>query len=375
VDGNKVYDVVLNNAMIAEGVLYTEGNNGYILAYYPSAKADEEFTVADGTVRIEFGALTGNKHLNKITLSSQLTSIGNFAFYECENLTTVVFRSYFAPTLEGTMSGTLTILTPESAGDFPGFDQLYKYDYEYIIGGQLLYPLYYSNFKADIGSKDAQGMTAVLPDNCEGYDSLLYTTYFTVAQEETSGVTAGKYALAFIQAVSKLPQNIDRFDRVLMEAAINAYNALAAHTDEMMFVDSSYTERFQTLRSAYNANVVYAKIAALFDMDATKYSFEIVKDANAAYLALTEDERAMVENADVLTTKISELSAALGRDVDFTLSYEEHLEEEIIEPTPTPPTGPKTWVIVLIISASVIVLAGAAVVTTLLIRKKKSSTI
>ena len=275
------------------------------------------------------------------------------------------------------MSSTITTLTPETAGDFPGFDQLYKYDYEYIIGGQLLYPLYYSNFKSDIGSKDAQGMTAVLPDNCEGYDSLLYTTYFTVAQEETSGVTAGKYALAFIQAVSKLPQNIDRFDRVLMEAAINAYNALAVHTDEQMFVDSSYTERFLALRSAYNANVVYAKIAALFDMDATKYSFEIVKDANAAYLALTEDERAMVVNADVLTTKISELSAALGRDVDFTLSYEEHINQGIVDPTPGPQTssGPKTWVIVVITSASVIVLAGAAVVTTLLIRKKKSSTI
>ena len=204
---------------------------------------------------------------------------------------------------------------------------------------------------------------------------MLYTTYFTVATEETSGVTAGKYAIAFIQAVAKLPQNIDRFDRVLMEAAINAYNALEGHAEEKVFVDSSYTERFLTLRSAYNVNVVYAKIASLFDMDATKYSFEIVKDANAAYLALTEEERMMVENAQVLTEKISELSAAIGRDVDFSLSYEEHFEQDISVTPPPKPTAPQTWVIVLIMSASVIVVAGATVVTILLIRKKKSSTI
>jgi len=377
VDDKKVYDVVYEHAMIAEGVLYTQGNNGFVLAYYPSAKADEQFTVADGTVRIEFGALMGNQHLKKITLSSQMTNIGNFAFYGCDNLETVVFKSYYAPTLEGTMSGEIPKLTPETVPDFPGFEQLYKYDYEYIIGGELLYPFYYSNFKAGIGSQGAQGMTAVLPDNCEGYDSLLYTTYFTVATEETSGATAGKYAIAFMQAVSKLPQNIDRFDRVLMEAAINAYNALEGHADEKVFVDSSYTERFLSLRSAYNVNVVYAKIAALFDMDATKYSFELVKDANAAYLALTEDERAMVENAQVLTAKISELSAAIGRDVDFSLSYEEHFDQGVQGPGPgdETPGGLDTWVVVLIISASVVALAGATVVTTLLIRKKKSSTI
>jgi hypothetical protein len=128
------------------------------------------------------------------------------------------------------------------------------------------------------------------------------------------------------------------------------------------------------LRSAYNVNVVYAKIAALFDMDATKYSFDIVKDANDAFLALTEEERAAVPNADVLTTKISELSAAIGRDVDFSLSYEEHFKQETTPPPP-PPKGLQSWVVVLIISASVIVLAGVAVVTTLLIRRKKSSTI
>jgi hypothetical protein len=159
-----------------------------------------------------------------------------------------------------------------------------------------------------------------------------------------------------------------------MEAAINAYNALEGHADEKIFVDSSYTERFLMLRSAYNVNVVYAKIAALFDMDATKYSFDIVKDANDAFLALTEEERTAVPNADVLTTKISELSAAIGRDVDFSLSYEEHFKQETTPPPP-PPKGLQSWVVVLIISASVIVLAGVAVVTTLLIRRKKSSTI
>ena len=90
----------------------------------------------------------------------------------------------------------------------------------------------------------------------------------------------------------------------------------------------------------------------------------------AAYLSLTEDEKAEVKNALTLENKISDLSAVMGVNPDFSLTYEEHFPEAPEEPeTPEAPEPPAdepdgedddgTLMLVIIISASVV---GAAVI-------------
>ena len=104
--------------------------------------------------------------------------------------------------------------------------------YDGMLEGYTYRRIFHTNFKAGIGSQGAVGMTAIIPATSEGYDSLVYNAYFTFSDEENSGNPAGKYALAFMEAVYRLPESVDRFDNLLVEAAINAYNALEGHAEE-----------------------------------------------------------------------------------------------------------------------------------------------
>ena len=376
VDGEKVYTVELDNVILDGGALYTKTENGYVLTTYPMAKEDTEYTVLEGTVRVEFGAALGNKFLEKVILPSTLKYIGNYAFDSCENLTTVVFKSYYAPVLEGTMTGDSIEINYGNASEYPGFDLLYKTDYYYVANGVVSAPLYYNTFKGVIGSKAAEGLVAILPDNCTGYDTLVYNVFFTVS-DETSGVTSGKFAVDFMNAVEKLPAVVDRFDKTLVDTAVTAYNALMAHPEELEFVNDAYFATFESARSAYNVDFVTDKIAHLYDMDKLEYCFNSVKEAKKAYDALSASDKALVPNAQVLQDKIADLNAIYGKVVDFNLSYTENVgvEEEPTEPgdTEEPDGGLKTWVIVLIVVSSVLVLAGGAAVTVILIRKKRTS--
>ena len=370
VDGVAVYDAEFEGAMIKDGVLYSKDYRGYTLKCYPIAKSDPQFAVAENTVRIEAYAFMDNDHLMSVTLPASLKYIGDYAFYNCDSLDTVVFKSYYAPVLEGSLMGTLPEINVDTVEDIPGFDLLYKYDYEFVIEGRLYYSLLYRQFKDAVGTLNAQGIVAQIPNNNSGYDSLVYRAFFEFS-EETSGPTMGKYAIAFVDAVAKLPENIDRFDKLLMDNAIVAFNALEKRADEKLYVDSSVFERFEALRSAYNANVTYGKIRAIFELYKDEYSFNSVKAARASYLALTEEERELVSNAAILEAKIEELSEVFGCEIDFDLEFADHITDDGgDEPVPG---GTNAVTIIIIVASAVVLLAAVAVVVIIFLKKKKTA--
>ena len=377
VNGVKVTTAELQNVIIDGGALYVKTENGYVLTTYPMAKEDAEYNVLEGTFRVEFGAALGNKFLEKVTLPSTLKYIGNYAFDGCEKLSTVVFRSYYAPVLEGTMTGEGIEITHGNVEDYPEFDLLYKNDYYYVANGIVSAPLYYNTFKGIIGSTAADGLVAVLPENCTGYDTLLYKAFFDIS-EENSGITAGKFAVDFMEAVKKLPAVVDRFDKTLVDVAVTAYNALMAHPEEVEFVAESYFATFEAARSAYNVDYVTDKISNLYDMDKLEYCFNSVKEAKKAYDALSDADKALITNAALLEEKIAQLNELYGKTVDFNLSYQENVGVEgepenpgENKPIEQPEGGLEAWVIIVIVVAAVLVLAGGAAVTVVLIKKKQ----
>ncbi|MBQ4071863.1 MAG: leucine-rich repeat protein [Clostridia bacterium] len=379
VNGEKTYDAEFDNVMIKEGVLYGITPVGYMLLYYPTAKPETVFTVADGTVRIEYCAALGNNNLETVILPESVRYIANHAFYQCANLKKVVFKSYYAPVLEGTMTGNEVKITPETIKDYPGFEKLYKYDYYFKVESLVAAPLYYSHFVDLVTSKGAEGLTYVIPKNSEGYDSRLYSAYFTPVEGEDAGTVMGAAGIAFIDAVKKLPETATRFDEALISNAINAYNVLVASSD-VELVDESYVTRFTVARSQYNVSVAENKIAHLYDMANAKYFYDLVKDARAAYLALTDEERAAVSNSEHLEQKIAELASAMDKELDFTLEYADYFPVSEEPDRPEPPIAPDTeggldtWVIVVIAVAGVLVLGGGAFGAFLLVRKKKGVT-
>ena len=374
-NGENVDTAELDNVIIDSGALYTKGKDGYVLITYPTAKDDNGYTVLEGTVRIEMGAALGNKYLNNLILPSTLKYIANYAFDQCSSLTTVMFRSYYAPVLEGSLMGEAVEINHGNKSEYTDFDLLYKNDYYYAAQGVVSAPYYYNTFKGAIGHTSSDGLVAVLPDNCEGYDTLIYAAYFDI-DEMTSGVTAGKFAVNFIEAVKKLPESVDRFDKLRVNAAITAYNALVAHPDELEFVSEEYLEIFKRARTSYNVDFVTDKIAHLYDMDKLEYCFNSVKEAKKAYDALSAEEKALIANASVLDEKIAELNAIYGKEVDFTLSYKDNVGEEKLPDdgnnNEQPDEGLKTWVIVLIVVGTVLVLGGGVTVAVVIIKKKNS---
>jgi hypothetical protein len=270
------------------------------------------------------------------------------------------------------MSGKFEETTPENVDSFPGFDELHYYDYFFRYQGDLGLRFYYANFIDYVGSADAQNLTYIIPENSEGYDTLIYKAYFNES-EENSGAAVGKYALAFINAVKKLPEVVDRFNKALVDAAINAFNALEGREQELADIDPALITRFEKARTEYNVSVVENLIAHLFDMDKSEYSFELVKNARASFMALTEDEKALVSNAATLTAKVEELASVMGVELDFDRSFADHFPEpggENTEPNP-PVEGNGMIVTIIIIAAAILVVAAATVVVTTVIIKKK----
>jgi hypothetical protein len=220
-------------------------------------------------------------------------------------------------------------------------------------------------------------MTYVIPLNSSGYDSRLYKAYFTPSETENMGTVMGPLAIAFIEAVNKLPAVVTHYDTKVVEAAINAYNALVDNDDEMAFLNSyvgfdAYVEKYNKSCSEYYIDVTVNKINHLFDMDNSKYSYDIVKDARASYLALTEAERALVSNAAVLDQKIADLAAAMGVTLDFSKTYEEHFVTD--EPNEEPPVvddkGLELWVIIVIAAGSTVAAAAIALGIILFLKRK-----
>ena len=376
VNGERTENAELANVMLKDGVLYTATPQGYVLTNYPVAKEGKTFTVADGTIRIEYTAAMSNKNLETVILPESLRAIGNLAFYGCENLKTVVFNSYYAPTLEGTLTGETIEITPETIEKYPGFSKLYKYDYYYKHADVVAYPMYYATFIGTVASDKAVNINCITPANCENYDSVLYNAFFASTEQGTNTVV-GPYALAFIEAAEALPETADRFDKALIGAAVTAYNALLDRPDEMANVDPALIEHFLTVRSQYNVSVAENKIAHLFTMAKNEYSFEKVKDARTFYLALSETEKAEVSNADRLETKLAELTAAMGMEPDFSKTFKEHYPD-VPGDEPDPGTDPEpkpdsnVGTIILIVAISVVAVAAIAVGVILVIKKKRT---
>jgi hypothetical protein len=379
VEGEENLNTTYENVLVADGVLYLITNEGYVLVAYPSAKADAEYTVIDGTVRIEYCAAYKNLNLETLILPASLKYIANHAFDGCEKLKTVKFNSYYAPTLEGTWSGKYDSITPENIEDFVGFDDLYKYNYYYKFENELMfaYMYHYINFKGMIGTADSADLTYVIPLNSYGYDSVIYSAYFNPSETENSGTVMGADVIAFIEAVKKLPDVVDRFNAKLIEDVITAYNKISGKASEMAYVDESVIAKFNEARSQYNVSVVENKLAHLFQMDKTEYCFNLVKDAKVAYDALTAEEKALVANASILNEKITELNTAWGKEVDLSGSYADNLPKEDVTPEPEPPIddideGIDTWVIIVIAVAGAVVLGGAVVAVCIFVKKKKN---
>ncbi len=247
---------------IINGSIYCEVPYGLELVTFVGLDKDGKFledknvVIHDDTVKISGMAFAGSG-IKKVTLSEKLNAIGHKAFYGCSKLSTVVFRSYIAPTLEEEFDKTYY----ESFENLPcAGDYEFNY-YEDLNGNGILEPselilkthkglaivpyymwnissgkynnVYYgASFVDYIGhtldsnrAYDNMGeLLMVAPYNGIGYDSFIYDQYFN---ETISGEAApDDNTLAAIDAINKIPSTVSINDEALVKAAREAYDKI-----------------------------------------------------------------------------------------------------------------------------------------------------
>lgn len=366
----KKEDMKFENAIVDKGVLYVKlPSMGYVLSAYPSAKQDKNFIVMEGTERIEYYACSGNSYLETLTLPSTLKTIGNFGFYNTPNLKEVIFKSYFAPTLEGTM--TLEIApNPET---FPKFDELYKYDYYFNAAGVILSPLNYQNFVGTVGQ--VTGLVYVYPENSEGYDTLLYKTYFDDKVDEngvriTSGKAIGKNAYWFTELCKYIPTTITWKHADQIGEIEFYYNSLLASSTELTDVQEAVLAKYLKAKEQLNASIVTRKLEQLFDVDNSKYSYDRIRDAYNAYSKLTEAEKVLVTNQAVLYEKISALEEELDEEIDFSKEYDSYKNAYKTDVEEAKPAS-TNWIVIVCSVLGGAMLIAAGILGFVILQKKR----
>ena len=235
----KTVDVLFNNKVVGtrieenydisetvhviDGVLYQTVSTGLELVSYPMAKDAESYVVKEGTVRITAKAFAGSA-LENVTLASTLKALGDKAFYECEKLAVVVFKSYVAPDLEEEFD-TLYLNLPLT-GSMAGYEGLGIAPY-YMWNVTSSFSNFYfgANFVDYIGHVEGN-LVMVKPANGQNYNTFIFSQYFGTTVDGDNAATEA--TLKVIATINALPEaNKIRLEhKELVAAARDAYNKL-----------------------------------------------------------------------------------------------------------------------------------------------------
>ncbi|MGN1062349.1 MAG: leucine-rich repeat protein, partial [Candidatus Scatosoma sp.] len=217
---NESYDVSAQ-VKVLDGVLYQLVPNGMELVSYPKQKADKEYTVQEGTTRIAANAFAGNQQIKYVTVAYSVQSIGDRAFYGCDNLSVVVFLGYDAPALEEQYDTSYITVANKPYNDGTSDISVSKYFMWNSSYGNLFY--FGANFVDRIGHLD-QSLVMVRPANGKNYDTFIFSQYFASTVDGNNAAT--QETLNVVSMIAALGSNITLESESAVNAAREAFDAL-----------------------------------------------------------------------------------------------------------------------------------------------------
>ena len=248
--GTKVYTFDLTpTVLVVDGSLYCRINAGLELITYAGLD-HTDVKLAEDTVRITAMAFAGSD-VKMVTLPYTVASIGHKAFYNCQQLETVVFNSYYAPILEEEFDPSYyeSFENIPGTGDFGTYEDYEGNEVQITGNGMLPYYMwnatdnmysnvfYGANFVNYVGYVDNK-LTMVRPVNGQYYDSFIYGQYFDLVISGAAG--ADDVTLAAIAAIKAIPERVVYADKALVEAARAAYTKIA--TMEQQALVTNYAD-------------------------------------------------------------------------------------------------------------------------------------
>lgn len=255
---NTTYDIS-ETVKVIDGVLYQVVPKGLELVCYPLLKAGTEYVVEEGTVRISAKAFVGSS-LTSVTLPVSLKAIGDKAFYACENLSVVVFKSYNAPILEEEYDTSYLTMDnlpiPGYMGEYEGLG-ISKY---YMWNVTSTYSNFYfgANFVDYVGHI-ANPIVMVKPANGQNYNSFIFSQYFeTVIQGNNAATDA---TLRVIALISAIPADITLDSETAIVAARTAYDALPS-VEQKALVENYNGQNYYSLLTKAEGLLEYLKLSS-----------------------------------------------------------------------------------------------------------------
>lgn len=240
---------------VVNGSLYCKVDSGYELITYAGTEGKNVVVVAEDTVRVSSYAFAGSDVVT-VQLPHSLNAIGHKAFYGCDSLETVIFKSYVAPVLEeqldvayyntySNIPGNGTYEIPLNNGDVLVKEGLGIVDfYMWNVPSGLYYDVFFgASFMNNIGHIDRQ-LVMIRPSNGQYYETFIYGQYFDKVID--GAISATDETLAAIAAIAQLPRVIKLTHEPLVIAAREAYNKIATRDQQALVTD------YATLVSAEN---------------------------------------------------------------------------------------------------------------------------
>ena len=272
-----VYDYKLTadgRVQVIGGALYKTLPNGTLcLVSYPAASDAKTFTVADGTVRISAQAFRGSENLEAVTLPDTLLAIGDKAFYACDSLRMVTFRSIAAPILEEQYDESYAALplTDEEGNAIldeqgraltnlpsdPGYQILTRYvakglgiiKYDTLSFGNVNF-FYGATFVDYIGHFEGD-LVMVRPANGVRYDSFVYGQYFGRTIDGPNAID--EITRRAIEAIRALPDSVTLNDKAAVENARALYNQVVSAAQRALaeggYDGFNYSEKLTNLEN------------------------------------------------------------------------------------------------------------------------------
>ena len=238
---------ISDTVKVIDGSLYCKVPNGLELVAYAGTDA-KNVTVAEGTVRVTALAFAGSDVI-RVTLPVSLVSLGHKAFYDCDELITVIFKSYNAPNLEEEFDQLYhdSFENIPATGDFtftgyegdiithPGIEIVPFFMWN-ATGGKYSNVYYGASFVDYIGHIEAP-IVMVRPSNGQNYETFIYGQYFSVVVD--GAVAPDAVTLAAIEAITLLPNPVQLSDEALVVAARAAYNKIATLEQQALVTNYS----------------------------------------------------------------------------------------------------------------------------------------
>ena len=250
-------------------------------------------TIGNSVRKIGILAFDGCSGLTSVTIPNSVTSIEHNAFCDCKDLKKVTID----------VNENLRITDP--VFDETNIEEL-------IMRGETLPKFANNNFALGLYETTTLYVPSSLYDEYRSTSPWSkFTNIMTLEQRDEANKVASDAVIAKINAIGRVQYSDACKDKI--DEASTAYNALTADQKTLVTNLDILTiakQTYDNLEAAAEklaadkakANSVIAKINAIGKVEYTYACKDKIDEANNAYNALTEDQKTLVTNIDVLTT-------------------------------------------------------------------------